>query len=346
MVKVHSPVFVIAEAGVNHNGDLPLAIKLCDAAHKAGADAVKFQTFRARDLVIPGAPTAEYQARNTGSLDQYQMLERLELDELSHQKIFDHCRNIGIEFFSTPFSIEAINMLVGLGVGRLKMGSGELTYKQLIVHAASTGLPLILSTGMATKIEVSEAVAWIEAVRGQLDALTLLHCTSAYPAFDDTLNLRALLDMQLEWELPIGYSDHSLGIEASLASVALGATMIEKHLTLDCSLPGPDHRASLEPDAFASMVRGIRRITAMLGDGNKAPRQDELDMARIARRSIVVVVDIEAGVDITAAMLDCRRPGTGIAPRYQDCLVGRRSLVAISSGTLLRWDLLEGGEHS
>lgn len=335
-------VFVIAEAGVNHNGDLALARQLCDAARAAGADAVKFQTFRAEDLVVPGAPTAGYQARQTGESDQFAMLRKLELDEAAHVQLRAHCRAIGIEFFSTPFSEDAVDLLVRLGVRRIKLPSGELTHRALVAKAAATQLPLIVSTGMATLAEVQEALAWVEAARGHLREVTVLHCTSAYPAEDAALNLRAIETLAQATGLPAGYSDHSTGIEAALAATALGASVIEKHLTLDRSLPGPDHAASLEPDEFAGMVRGIRRIAAMRGDGVKAPRPQEEDAARVARRSIVAAQDIPAGAMLTAAMLACRRPATGIAPRDWERVLGRRAQVAIAAGTVLQWDQLHG----
>jgi N,N'-diacetyllegionaminate synthase len=334
------PVFVIAEAGVNHNGDLAMALALCDAAHAAGADAVKFQTFRAEDLVVPGAPTADYQERQTGERDQFSMLRKLELSREQHGRIRDHCAQIGIEFFSTPFSFEAVDMLVALGVRRIKMPSGELTHRALVEHACATGLPVLLSTGMATMAEVHEALAWAKAVRGSLDGISVLHCTSAYPAPDGALNLRAITTMREELRLPIGYSDHSTGIEAALAAVSLGATIVEKHLTLDAALPGPDHAASLEPEGFAAMVRGIRRISRMLGDGIKAPRPQEQDAARVARRSIVAVVDIPAGATLSASMLACRRPATGIAPREWEGVLGASARTAIPAGTVLQWEQL------
>ena len=330
-------VFIIAEAGVNHNGDLALALGLCDAAQQAGADAVKFQTFLAADLVVPGAPTAAYQARQTGDLDQYAMLQRLELSLAQHQKIQAHCQQIEIEFFSTPFSVDAVDMLVGLGVKRLKLSSGELTHRALVEHAAATQLPLLVSTGMGTMAEINEALAWIKAARGHLNQVVVFHCTSSYPAPDDSLNLRALRSMAVDLGVEIGYSDHSLGIEAPLAAVALGATVIEKHLTLDQTLPGPDHRASLEPAEFSRMVQGIRRVSAMLGDGVKAPRPDELETAKVARRSVVTARDIEAGVVLTAAMLACRRPATGIAPRELPVLIGQRTRHALVAGSVLHW---------
>lgn len=337
---VNDHVFVIAEAGVNHNGDISLALQLCDAAKRAGADAVKFQTFRAEDLVVRGAPTAKYQERQTGVQDQFLMLEKLELSQQQHELIKAHCEVIGIEFFSTPFSVAAVDMLVGLEVRRLKLSSGELTHRALVEHAAATGLPLLMSTGMGTMEEISEAVEWIQAVRGTLKDVVVLHCTSAYPAPDGTLNLRAMVSMAGNLGVATGYSDHSLGIEAPLAAVALGAVVIEKHLTLDRDMPGPDHSASLEPTEFAQMVSGIRRVSAMLGDGIKAPLSEELDTARVARRSVVAAVDIAAGEVITAEKLLCRRPATGIEPRYLPELPGRLAAVDIAAGSVLQWNLL------
>lgn len=339
MVSI-KPVFVIAEAGVNHNGDITVALQLCDAAKKAGADAVKFQTFRAEDLVVRGAPTAEYQARQTGDQDQFLMLERLELSEAQHQKIKAHCDAIGIEFFSTPFSVDAVNMLVKLGVKRLKLSSGELTHRALVEHAAATQLPLLMSTGMGTMEEISEALAWVKAARGHLQGVVVLHCTSAYPAPDGTLNLLAMNSMARDLDVATGYSDHSLGIEAPLAAVALGARVIEKHLTLDQKMRGPDHSASLEPEEFARMVQGIRRVSAMLGDGVKAPLPEELDTARVARRSVVAAVNIAAGEIITAEKLICRRPATGIAPRDLQRVIGQFARTAIVAGSVLQWDQL------
>jgi N-acetylneuraminate synthase len=336
------PVFVIAEAGVNHNGDLAMALALCDAARAAGADAVKFQTFRAEDLVVPGAPTAGYQKKQTGEDDQFAMLRKLELTREQHERIRDHCNAIGIEFFSTPFSVQAVDMLVSLGVRRIKMPSGELTHRALVEHACATGLPVLFSTGMASLAEVQQTLQWARAARGSLEGIAVLHCTSAYPASDDALNLRAITTMREAFGLPVGYSDHSLGIEASLAAVALGATVIEKHLTLDRELPGPDHAASLEPQEFGLMVTGIRRISAMLGDGVKAPRPEEQDAARVARRSVVAAVDIPAGAKIEAGMLACRRPATGIPPADWDRVIGQRARAAIAAGTVLQWDQLQG----
>lgn len=330
-------VFVIAEAGVNHNGDIGMALRLCDAARAAGADAVKFQTFRAEDIVVPGTPTAQYQACNTGEQDQFSLLQHLELSEVQHLELKIYCDAIGIEFFSTPFSVDAVALLLRLGVRRLKLPSGELTHRALVECAAATRLPLLMSTGMATMDEITEALEWARSARGHLQGVTVLHCTSAYPAPDHALNLSAMRQMAVQLGVAIGYSDHSLGIEAALAAVALGAAVIEKHITLDCTLQGPDHRASLEPGAFTHMVQGIRRISAMLGDGIKAPGPDELEMARVARRSVVTVGDTAAGIPLTNAMLACRRPGTGIAPRDMPDLLGRHLRIAVAAGTVLHW---------
>lgn len=333
-------VFVIAEAGVNHNGSLDLALRLCDAARVAGADAVKFQTFRAADLVTLDAPTAAYQAQQTGAVTQFGMLQKLELPLSAHKTLQAHCSDIGIEFFSTPFSMQAVDMLLGLGVKRLKLPSGELTHRTLIEHAARTPLPLIISTGMATMAETVEALDWVRAARGHLEGVTLLHCTSSYPASDDSLNLRAMHDLAT-LGLPVGYSDHSIGSEALLAAVALGATVVEKHLTLDCMMTGPDHSASMEPKDYATMVRGIRRVEAMLGDGVKRPQIAETEVARVARRSLVLVRDLRASHVLAASDLACCRPATGIAPKHEAEVVGKRLRHDLPSGTVLTWDVLE-----
>lgn len=337
------PVFIIAEAGVNHNGELGLALRLCDEAAAAGADAVKFQTFRAQDLAVRGAPTAQYQTRQTGQQDQFAMLQALELSEADHVAVRDHCVRLGIEFFSTPFSVDAVGLLQRLGVARLKLSSGELTHRALVEAAAASKLPLLVSTGMATMDEIREALGWVRGARGSLASVTVLHCTSAYPAQDASLNLTAMVTMNKALGVPVGYSDHSLGIEAALAAVALGAVVVEKHLTLDNDMPGPDHGASLEPAEFKRMVHGIRRIEAMRGDGVKRPTGEELETARVARRSVVLLQDLPAGAVLSASMLGCRRPGTGIAPRDLFALEGRRLRTAMAAGALLHWDDLDPG---
>ncbi|MBI5279356.1 MAG: N-acetylneuraminate synthase [Burkholderiales bacterium] len=329
-------VFIIAEAGVNHNGSTEMAIALADAAMAAGADAVKFQTFRAEDVVTPTAATADYQRTNTGETSQFDMIRRLELDEEGHRKVAAHCAAKGFEFFSTPFSEAAVAQLVALGVKRIKLPSGEITNRPLIECAAATGLPLLLSTGMSTMDEVRTAIGWI----GQRE-LAVLHCTSAYPAPADALNLRAIRTMADQLKLPIGYSDHSQGIEAAVAAVALGATVIEKHLTLDKALPGPDHRASADPQEFAAMVAAIRKIEPMLGDGVKQPQAVEVNTRDVARRSIVVLRALPKGHQLQAEDLGLRRPGTGIQPAEWGRVLGHRLRSGVPAHTTLDWSMLE-----
>lgn len=343
-----SKVFVIAEAGVNHNGSLDLALQLIEAAHAAGADAVKFQTFRAEDVVTPTARTADYQRVNTGASSQFDMIKALELDEAEHRELARHSRKVGIEFFSTPFSTQAVDQLVALGVHRIKLPSGEITNRPLLEKAASTRLPLLMSSGMATLDEVRTAVGWITA-RWQAighaagaQSLLLMHCTSAYPAPAATLNLKAIATMAAAFPWPVGYSDHSEGIEAAVAATALGATAIEKHLTLDKALPGPDHRASADPQEFAAMVRSIRLVEAMLGDGVKRPDPVEADTRDVARRSVVTTRDLPAGHVLVEADLALRRPGTGIAPDHWEALQGRRLAADVPAHTCLQWAMLEG----
>lgn len=339
-------VFLIAEAGVNHNGDAGLAMALADAAKAAGADAVKFQTFRAVDVVTPSAATADYQRTNTGETSQFDMIRRLELDEAAHRAVVEHCARIGIEFFSTPFSERAVAQLVSLGVRRLKLPSGEITNQPLLECAAATGLPLLVSTGMSTLDEVHTAIDWVRGVwraLGLAPSLTILHCTSAYPAPADSLNLRALGTLAEATGLPVGYSDHSQGLEAALGAVALGAVVIEKHLTLDKAMAGPDHRASADPAEFAALVRAIRTLESMLGDGVKKPQPIERNTRDVARRSLVVARDLPMGHVLAAEDLALRRPGTGIPPAGWPLAVGRRLRAATAAGTTLTWDLLESG---
>lgn len=338
--------FVIAEAGVNHNGDPEQALRLADAARAAGADAVKFQTFRAEDVVTQGAPAADYQQRNTGASRQFDMIKALELDEAAHERVARHCADIGIEFFSTPFSLPAVDLLVRLGVRRLKLPSGEITNRPLLEKAAATGLPLLLSTGMATLDEVRSAVGWIQAQwagRGQAPQLLLMHCTSAYPAPAESLNLRAMVTLATTFGLPVGYSDHSLGSEAALGAVALGAQAIEKHFTLDRNLPGPDHRASAEPQEFAALVRSIRTLEAMLGDGVKRPHPIEHNTREVARRSVVTTRALPAGHVLRPEDLALRRPGTGIEPQALAQLSGRRLRQPVAADLPLQWDMLGPG---
>lgn len=349
--------FVIAEAGVNHNGDPERAIALIDAAAKAGADAVKFQTFKAEAITNASAGRAAYQQRNVGDGDQLSMLRALELDDTTHFRLAEHCQARGIAFLSTPFGPENIPLLCGLGMTRLKIPSGEITNPFLLLAAARSRLPIILSTGMATLQEVrtalgviafglssnetpsmqafSEAYAHPETRALLQERVTLLHCTSEYPAAPRSINLRAMEALATTFDLPVGLSDHSQGIAIPIAAAALGANIIEKHFTLDRSLPGPDHAASLEPTELRDMIVGIRTVAMALGDGNKMPTTGEMDTAKVARRSLVAARPIASGELLTADALTVKRPGTGLPPlRYWDIL-GRQASRAYAADDLI-----------
>lgn len=328
------PVFVIAEAGVNHNGDLKLARALIDVAVEAGADAVKFQTFQAEHLVTPEAPKAEYQRRTTGdSESQFEMLQRLELSADAQRELQSYCHERGIIFLSTPFDEEAVDLLDKLGVPAFKISSGDLTNSPLLEHVASKGKPVILSTGMSELSELIEAVSVLN-IAG-CENPVLLHCVSNYPAEPAEVNLRAMQTMRSAFDVPVGFSDHTKGIDVALAAVALGACVIEKHFTLDRTLPGPDHRASLEPAELRELVRSIRRVETALGSGRKVPTASEIETAKVARRSLVAARDIPAGATLERDMVVMRRPGTGLSPAMLNTLLDRRAVCEIAAGTLL-----------
>ncbi len=329
--------FVIAEAGVNHNGSVEMAHRLVDAAVEAGADAVKFQTFSAEGVVTRKAPMAAYQERNVGSdVGQLQMLKELELPREAHRELMAHCQERGILFLSTPHDWAAVDFLFDLGVAAYKIGSGDLTNLPFLRKVARKGLPVILSTGMGTLGEVEEAV---EAVTCQENRqLVLLHCVTNYPASINECNLLAMRTMAQAFGFPVGYSDHTEGSEAALAAVALGAVAVEKHFTLDRSMAGPDHQASMEPDQLRALVEGIRRVEQALGDGVKRPTATELEMRHPIRKSIVAAVPIPAGTAITQEMLTTKRPGDGIHPRLWDTVLGRTARVDIAADTQPRWE--------
>lgn len=341
-------VYIIAEAGVNHNGSLDMALELVDAAAKAGADAVKFQTFAAERLVRKDAPKAAYQEQTTGTEEsQYEMLRRLELPRAAHKALIERCAARRIDFLSTPFDEESLDFLTDeLRLRTIKLGSGEVTNGPLLLRAARKGTSLILSTGMCTLGEVETALgclafgyvrpdeppsldAFLEAYaspegREALERrVTLLHCTTEYPAPFDEVNLRSMLTMREAFGLSVGYSDHTEGIAVSVAAAALGATVIEKHFTLDATLPGPDHRASLEPDDLAELVRSIRRVVAALGSGVKAPSPSERENRRIVRKSLAAKRPIHRGEPFTPENLTCKRPGGGASPFAFWSLLGR-----------------------
>ncbi|UZP66752.1 N-acetylneuraminate synthase [Desulfovibrio mangrovi] len=353
-------VYVIAEAGVNHNGSLDMALQLVEAAHAAGADAVKFQTFKASSIASAKAGKAEYQKKTTGANEsQLEMLKKLELSAEDHEILKARCCELGIEFMSTPFDLESLQLLMDLGVQRMKIPSGELTNGPLLLAIARTGLPLILSTGMSTPEEIRNAITVLafgmtEPERtptpGELQAatekagallaerLTLLHCTTQYPTPYEDVNLRGMDTLSSLFKLPVGYSDHTEGITIPVAAVARGAVMIEKHFTLDRNLPGPDHKASLEPQELAEMVRAIRSVEPALGSGEKKPQPSELGNMAIARKSLVAACDIRKGELLTERNMTVKRPGTGISPmRYWE-LLGTAACADFAADSLIELD--------
>ncbi len=315
---------IIAEAGVNHNGSITQAINLISEAANAGADIVKFQTFQATRLTTPNAAKASYQIETTGSAEsQFEMLRKLELSREDHEILINECSKRNIRFFSTAFDNDSYAMLVDLGVDLVKIPSGELTNLPLLRCMTRHGKPVILSTGMATLGEVESAIEVIESNGTPRDLITVLHCTTEYPAPMADVNLRSMLAMQTAFGVKVGYSDHTPGIEIPIAAVALGATIIEKHFTLDRNLPGPDHKASLEPAEFKAMVDGIRNVEVALGDGIKRPSPSEIKNRPIARKSLVASRPIRAGELFSPDNLGTKRPGTGISPMRWDEVVGR-----------------------
>lgn len=332
--------FIIAEAGVNHCGSVERALKMVDAAAECGADAVKFQTFSTDLLVSSSAPTAAYQRTAVGAASQAEMLRGLELSRDAHHRVVERCQRRGIEFMSTPFDRDAADFLVSLGMRRMKVPSGELTNDGFLRYVASLGLPLIVSTGMATLDEVRHAVGVIGRQPGPRSEpkLVLLHCSSNYPTACVDVNLRAMRTMADDTGLPVGYSDHTLGINASVAATALGAVVIEKHFTLDRSLPGPDHAASLEPDGLGALVTAVREVERMLGSPEKRPSAPELAVRDVARRSVAAARPLSSGQRLSADDLTCLRPGTGIPPGELHSLVGRTILCDVGEGMLLARD--------
>lgn len=355
-------VLVIAEAGVNHDGLLARAVELVDAAAEAGADYVKFQTFTAADLVLPTAPKADYQTRTTPvDESQFEMLRRLELSRHDHFVVAQHARQRGIGFLSTPFDRPSLAFLLDeMGLDLVKLPSSDLTNLPLLLDAGQSSASLILSTGMATMAEVERALAvvafgsmnpgpprqqpdWDEALtlpeahEALSRRVTLLHCTSDYPAEINDANLRAMATMASAFGLPVGYSDHTQGIAASLAAVALGATVIEKHLTLDRGLPGPDHAASAEPEEFATLVRGIREVESALGEAAKRPTRQEYGNRRSMRKGLYAARAIAAGATITEDDLAVRRPMSAQGPEDYFSWLGARAPRSFAAGEAVDW---------
>lgn len=327
---------IIAEAGVNHNGDLNLARRLIDAAALAGADFVKFQTFNADRQVTRSAKKADYQAQVTDSDEsQYEMLRRLELTEAMHHELIAHCATRNIGFFSTGFDIEGIDLLASLGLDHLKIPSGEITNLPYLRHIGQLGKAVILSTGMATMGEIEAAIDVLEQAGTPRAKLTVLHCTTEYPAPMSEVNLRAMQSIQTAFGVAVGYSDHTRGIEVAIAAVAMGATMIEKHFTLDRKLPGPDHQASLEPSELTAMVTAIRNIEVALGNGIKRLTPSEARNKPIVRKSIVARRIIKAGETFLAENLAIKRPGTGISPMFWDDVLGKKAIRDFAADELI-----------
>ena len=358
---MNNKTLIIAEAGVNHNGDEKLAFKLVDAAKKSGADIVKFQTFKAKKLVTSSAKQADYQVKNTGKKEsQLAMLSRLELSYEAHYKLLKYCKVLGIEFLSTAFDTESLKFLVDdLGLKRLKIPSGDLTNAPLVLEHAKTRCNLIVSTGMATLAEVEMALGVIAfgytapsqtnptleafqlayySVEGQKalkEKVTILHCTTEYPAPMVDINLKAMDTLAQAFNLPIGYSDHSQGITIPIAAVARGALIIEKHFTLDNNMEGPDHKASLEPDELTEMISSIRKIELALGDGIKGPRPSEIKNKAIARKSLIATQNISIGDKFTSDNIEIKRPGDGMSPYLYWQLLEKKSLKQYQENELL-----------
>ena len=315
---------IIAEAGVNHNGDIKLAKQLIDVAADAGADYVKFQTFSADRIVTKSADKAEYQKQSSDSSEsQYEMLKKLELSVEMHLELIEHCEHRSIKFLSTGFDIQSVDSLVGLGLGLIKIPSGEITNLPFLRYIGSLGLPVILSSGMSTMKEIDDALSILDQSGLRRDKTTVLHCTTEYPTPMDEVNLRAMNNIRNTLGVAVGYSDHTVGVEVSIAAVALGASVIEKHFTIDRSLPGPDQKASLEPIELGAMVKAIRNVEVALGSDVKEPSISEIKNIQVARKSILAGRRIEAGEILSASNLVVKRPGDGISPMQWDRLIGQ-----------------------
>lgn len=321
---IHSSTFIIAEAGVNHNGDVAIAKKLVDAAVEAGADAIKFQTFKAEQIASMTAPKAAYQIRTTGKREtQFGMLKKLELSEKAHHELFLYCKKKKIMFLSTPFDIESVDFLNKLGLGIFKIPSGEITNFPYLKKIGSLKKKIIMSTGMADTREIEDALKILIVCGTPKENITLLHCHTDYPTSMRDVNLLAMLTIRDAFKVKVGYSDHTPGIEVPVAAVALGASIIEKHFTLDKNMKGPDHRSSLEPKELKTMVVAIRNVEKALGDGVKMPSAAELKNRTVARKSVVARRDIKKGERLTEENITAKRPGIGISPMQWDRIIGK-----------------------
>ena len=333
-------VLIIAEAGVNHNGDIELAKKLIEVAAQAGADFVKFQTFKTENLVSKSAQMADYQQKNLQSqgASQFEMLKKLELDLNMHLILIKHANKNGIKFLSTAFDLDSIDLLVDLKMPFFKIPSGEITNKPYLQKIARTKLPVIISTGMADLIDIENAVNVFKAVNYSSEDLSILHCNTEYPTPMVDVNLNAMNTIKNKFDLEIGYSDHTLGVEVSIAAVAMGARIIEKHFTLDKNMIGPDHKASLNPEELVLMVRSIRNIEKAFGDGIKTPSDSETKNMMAARKSIHISEDLQKGHVIALIDLDMKRPSSGISPMEYEKVIGNTLAVDKLGESPLKWE--------
>jgi N-acetylneuraminate synthase len=329
-------VLLIAEIGVNHNGSLEQAIQLVDAATNAGADVVKFQSFKAELLAVAAADKARYQKTATGR-NQLELLKSLELSESDHHELLNHCKSKQIEFLSTGFDESTLNFLVGLGIQRIKVPSGEITNLPYLRHVGAQGLPVLLSTGMANLGEIEAAIDLLESKGTLRESITVLHCTTEYPAPITEVNLRAMESIREAFCVSVGYSDHTAGSEVAIAAVAMGAEVIEKHITLDRSLQGPDHAASMEPDEFSEMARCIRSVESALGDGIKRPGKSERQNISVVRKSLVASTTIRRGEIYSHTNIAAKRPGTGLSPMLWDSVIGREADRDYKADELIEW---------
>ena len=328
--------FVIAEAGVNHNGSIDMAVELIDAAVASGANAVKFQTFKSSLSISKNAPKCNYQRRETGIHEsQLDMVRALELDASAFKKLRDYCSECQIEFLSTAFDLPSIELLATLKPSRWKVPSGEITNLPYLRHIGSYCQPVIISTGMSNLGEIEAALGVLEESGTSRHQVTVLHCTTEYPAPLEEVNLRAMNTIAQAFSINVGYSDHTEGIHVPISAVAMGATVIEKHLTLDRNLTGPDHKSSLEPDQFAAMVQGVRIIEQALGDGIKRPTPSEQTNLPVVRKSLVAALPIRTGELFSEVNLTAKRPGTGISPMYWDDWIGRKALRDFAADDLI-----------
>jgi len=342
LIGEEEPCFIVAEAGVNHNGSLELAKKLIDAAKNAGADAVKFQTWKTENIILEDVELAEYQKANIESKEsQFELLKKMELPYEWHFELKEYAERLGLIFFSTMEDRESVDFLIKeLKIPLIKVGSGDLTNYPLLKYTARFGIPMVLSTGMATLGEIDEAVRTI--FNEGNDSIILLQCTTQYPCPYEDVNLRAMLSLKEAFKTIVGFSDHSLGIECAVAAVALGAKYIEKHFTLDRNLPGPDHKASLEPEEFKRMVDAIRNTEKALGDGIKRPMPSELKNKKIVVRKIVAAIDIRKGDVLNEKNITFKRAKYGLDAKYYTLIKGKRAKKDINKDDAITFDFIEG----